>query len=152
MRKIICSITMLFTLALVVNATEGYYENKDFKIKTLYAEGSLMPLAMALTPKDGFASNINVMIQNFEGSIEEYATISEKQFKKINFTVLNKKVNGNSLIYEYTGEMGGRKLHWYAKGVKRGNKVYLITGTAMEDAWSEEADKLKECVNSFKLK
>ena len=100
---------------------------------------------------DGFAANVNVQIQPYSGTLDEYIALSEEQFKAAGFKVVQRSKQGQSaVVFEYVGEMQGRALHWYAKAVHATDRVYLVTATATETQWKREAVPLKECVDSFR--
>jgi len=107
-------------------------------------------LMMFLPVAEGFAANVNVLIQSYEGTLEDYIAITREQLKKTDFKLLDKRVLGKTTaILEYTGEMQGRALHWYARAEKSGGRVYLATATATEEQWKEVASRLKSCVDSL---
>jgi hypothetical protein len=109
-----------------------------------------MPLAMSLPSSGNFSANANVQIQPYEGTIEEYAALTLKQFKDHDLKVMEqKKVGKFGIIFQYSGELQGRPLRWYARAEKSGNHVYLVTATAAEEQWAEQASQLKACVDSF---
>ncbi|HPO90451.1 MAG TPA: hypothetical protein P5239_02485 [Victivallales bacterium] len=66
---------------------------------------------MFLPASDGFAPNINVQIQIYSGTIEDYEKLSMDQFKQFKFNVIKSKQTGESIIFEYAGGMQGIKLH-----------------------------------------
>jgi len=109
-----------------------------------------MPLTMSLPAVDKFAANVNVQIQPYEGTIEEYEALTLKQFKDFGLKVIErKKVGKLVIVFHYSGELQGRLLHWYARAEKSGDHVYLVTATTGEGQWAEQAAKLKACVDSF---
>jgi PsbP len=116
-------------------------------------DATCQTLMMLLPVKDGFAPNVNVQIQQpYEGTIEDYTKLTLEQFKEAKLKVLGKKtLSKSAAVYEYTGEMQGHDLHWYAQAVKSGNKIYLITATDSAANWHKNADKLKACVDSFRV-
>ena len=108
-------------------------------------------LMMFLPPSEGFAPNVNVQVQPYEGSMKEYVNLSKHQFKTAKLTVLNETITEKSVVFEYSGLFQDRELHWYAKAELKEGKIYLVTATAIESQWKTVATKLKTCVNSFKL-
>lgn len=103
-----------------------------------------------LTPTGGFAPNVNVLIQDFPGSIDDYVSTTKKEFASAGITMLNERsVSPTEWIVEYAGELSGRSLHFYARVVKSGDKVYLTTGTATPEQWDQFSALLKQCVDSF---
>lgn len=108
------------------------------------------PLMMFLPATDGLAPNINVQIQPYEGTFDDYTALSLQQFKAEGFKVLQNKTEGKtSALFEYTGEMKGRSLHWYTRVEKHEDKVYLVTATSTEEQWKKVSTQLKTCVDSF---
>ena len=108
-------------------------------------------LMMFLPAADGFAANVNVQIQPYTGTIDDYLELSLKQFKNAELKVVQQKTTSKSVaIFEYTGKMQGLALHWYARAEKSGGSVYLVTASALPSQWSKEAARLKSCVDSFR--
>jgi len=125
-----------------------------FSIKPLETRLENVPqqaLFMALPPSDGFAANVNVHIQPYSGTLDEYIALSEQQFKAAGFNLVQRTKQGQSaVLFEYTGEMQGRALHWYARAERATGRVYLVTATAAETQWKKDALPLKACVDSFR--
>ena len=152
---------LLLTLAaftMRTNAAEStnrlLFPVTGFSIKPLETPLGKVPqqaLFMALPASDGFAANVNVQIQPYSGTLDEYIALSEEQFKAAGFKVVQRSKQGQSaVVFEYVGEMQGRALHWYAKAVHATDRVYLVTATATETQWKREAVPLKECIDSFR--
>lgn len=115
-------------------------------------DGTYQSLMMFLPASNGFAPNVNVQIQHFPGTVEDYAKLTLNQFKDAKLKLIEKKAAGKSAVsFEYQGEMQARPLHWYAIALKSGNKIYLVTATDLESNWKNSAAQLKRCVNSFQL-
>ncbi len=107
-------------------------------------------LMMFLPATDDFAANVNVQIQPYAGTMDDYTALTMEQLNRAKFKLLQKKAVGKAIaLYEYTGDMQGRTLHWYARAEKSGARVYLATATATDEQWSKIAPRLKECVDSF---
>jgi hypothetical protein len=108
-------------------------------------------LMMFMPASGGFAANVNVMIQSYPGTIEDYTATTVKQFKDNDMKVVSQKNVGKSaVVFEYTGELRGNPLHWYARAEKSGDHVYLTTGTSSEEQWPKLGTQLKACVDSFR--
>jgi hypothetical protein len=106
---------------------------------------------MFLAPSDNFAANVNVQVQPFKGTIDEYVELTLKQFKDARMKLIEQKRFGRSVaVFEYSGDLQGQSLHWYARAEKAGSHVYLATGTAAEPQWSKLAAQLKACVDSLR--
>lgn len=111
-----------------------------------------MPLTMSLPAIEEFSANVNVQIHPYEGSIEEYTALTLKQFKDFGLKVIEqKKVGKSGVVFQYSGELKGGLRHWYARSEKVGEQVYLVTATAAEKQWADQASQLKACVDSFRL-
>lgn len=116
------------------------------------AQAQEQKLMMFLPGVGGFAPNVNVLLQPHTGTLDEYIAISKNGFQKLNFTILNLAKSGiDTILLEYTGQMRGMSLHWYAKAILKDGRVYLATATAPEDQWPATCAKLKACVDSFQL-
>ncbi len=154
-------LTILFLLVaftfpyLVADETEAklHFKKNGFSIAPLEGKSSNMSyqvLAMLLPPSEGFSPNVNIQIQMYGGTIQEYAKLSGSQFKSFKLNIVSEKIGKTSVLWEYAGVLQGSAMHWYAKAVKVEGKVYLVTATATESQWSKVSGKLKACVNSFK--
>ena len=125
-----------------------------FSIKPLETPLGKAPqqaLFMSLPGVDGLAANVNVQIQPYRGTLDEYIALSEEQFKAAGLKVVQRSKQGQSAVqFEYTGQMQGRALHWYARVELATERVYLVTATAAETQWKKEALPLKACVDSFR--
>lgn len=137
------------------NALAGtlVFEEAGFSIKALDAPpgtAGAQPLTMLLPASDGFSANVNVQIQPYNGSLAQYKNLSDAQFKQFGFKPLISKVSNGSVIFEYTGSMSGKTLHWYSRGYKKGDFVYLVTATAQAANWQKTKNKLMSVVDSFR--
>jgi hypothetical protein len=105
--------------------------------------------------KDGFASNVNILIQHVATTREEYLANSEKQIAAMGGTILVKAprtVNGwDAEEFEYQGTMQGRPLHWLALAVIGKEQVHLVTCTATESGFAEREKEFRACLASFAL-
>ena len=124
-----------------------------------YPKGAKDTAGLAATffapAKNGFASNLGVMIQNVAMTAEDYRNLSRTQFKQANFTVLSeteKKVSGkDAILWEYEGKSGARELKWLGLAVVDAERVYLITATAPKAEYEALAAEFKASIDSFKL-
>ncbi len=108
-------------------------------------------LMMFLPTTDGFAPNVGVQIQKFDGSLDEYIKLTRKQFESADIVVLSEIINKTNVIWEYTGPLGGNKLHWLAIAKKGDKRVFLATATALDSQWNAVSAELKRCLNSFTI-
>lgn len=105
-----------------------------------------------LPPSEEFAPNVNVQLQAYPGTLQEYAEISRAQFKQFKLKLLAEQTTETTLTWEYSGSMGGPQLRFYAKAERVEGKVYLVTGTSRVSQWNAAGDKIKACVDSFRLR
>jgi len=135
-------------------ANKLVFKDTGFEINALQApphgNGS-QPLTMLLPGEHGFSANVNVQIQTFEGTLLEYQSLSELQFKQMNIEVISANIEKGILQYEYKGLYDQKNLHWYAKAIKSGPYVYLATATSLEVNWLQNKFELQKAVDSFKL-
>ncbi len=130
------------------------FKQSGFSITALEASGAdsaYTVLAMFLPASDNFAPNVNVAIQPFEGSIQDYIKLTRGQLQAGNYALLNEKPGSDSVAWEYAGKMGDLDLHWYCRALLKDGRIYLVAATAAESQWKELAAKLKLCVDSFNL-
>lgn len=116
-------------------------------------ENGANPLILCLPAKDNFAANVNVAIQPFTGTMKQYIEISKDQFQSAGMKILSEKnVSDTEWVCEYSGEMNGSELHWYARAVAKGKLVYLVTGTGRDADWKDQSAAIIGCVDSFAAK
>jgi hypothetical protein len=131
-----------------------HFPISGFSIAPLEAPLGLTPLqalVMFMPATNGFAANVNVQIQPYGETIDDYLTVSIQQCKDAGFKVLQQNATEKTaVVFEYAGDMEGRRLHWYARAQKTTGKVYLVTATAPEDQWDRLAPQLKACVDSLR--
>jgi hypothetical protein len=149
------SLAMLIASASAAESTNRlHFPQAGFTIAPLESPPGESPqqvLMMFLPASDGFAANVNVQIQPYTGTLEDYVTLSLQQFKSAGLKVLQQKSPAKSVaVFEYTGETQGKSLHWYARAEKSGGSVYLVTATATAQQWGKDAGRLKSCVDSFR--
>jgi len=147
--------------ALILTASPLWSESTDrlhfatsgFSIAPLEApkgQRTQQVLMMFMPTAGDFTPNVNVQIQPYDGSLEDYVKLSLKQFESANLKVVQQgRTKDSGVLFEYQGEIQNRRLHWYAKAQKSQGQVYLVTATALEEHWAEVAPNLKNCVESF---
>jgi hypothetical protein len=146
--------SMAFSLSAADSTNRLHFPTEGFSIAALEVspgqatQGALM---MFLPSRHGFAANVNVVIQPYTDTIDQYTTLTLSQFKEGGITLIQqKKAGASSVIFEYSGVVNGNTLLWYAKAEKSGDHVYLVTATANKSDWSKQSAQLKACVDSFK--
>jgi PsbP len=127
-----------------------------FEIDALDAEpgaATTTAIMMFLPVSEGFAANINVNIQPYKGTIKEYAALSKGQFSEMKWKVVSDEQKGeDEWRAEYAATTKSGDLHFYARALKKGDRVYLVTATAKESQWASVQAKLRKHVDSLKVK
>jgi hypothetical protein len=134
--------------------SEGFTINAEgFNVKRSdlpSAAGQTPVVVLFLSPTGGFAPNVNVLIQDFPNSISDYVSLTKKEFDSAGIDIVKEQtVSPEEWMVEYSGTLSGKSLHWYARALKKGAKVYLTTATATPDQWGSVSEKLIQCVDSF---
>ena len=114
----------------------------------------VVPVMMTAPAEDKFAANVNVMVQQVALSRDGFRQLSLAQFKQAGFkvnvdrdlTVFGK----DAILWDYEGSAGGRDLHWLALAVIDTERVFLVTCTALKDAFPKYEQEFHTCVNSFR--
>lgn len=105
-----------------------------------------------MPPADGFSANINLIAQPYNDTLQAYDELSQAEFEQLDLDLIRNELANGVLTYEYKGRVQNIDLHWYARATKKGDKIYLITATALADRWETDSPALVESVNSFALK
>ncbi|KKK49640.1 hypothetical protein LCGC14_3133030 [marine sediment metagenome] len=158
MKKCMIAVLLVACCALCLAAVSSgrmHFKTAGFSIQPLDAKpgtSTYQAMMMFLPPSGGFAPNVNVQIQPYAGTIDEYVALSRKEFlarklKKVNEAKLGK----TGFLFEYTGNVRGVSMHWYSKAVSTGKRVYLASATAPEAQWPAVSAKLKACVDSLRV-
>lgn len=152
MHKLILITVLLFANAAF--ATEVTYKKAGFSINILDSSPSIsgsQPVQMFLPAVNGFAANVNVQLQPYSESLDDYRKLSLAQFSQFGLKVVSSSIKNNTLVFEYSGLMLGNHLYFYSKAVKKGDFVYLATATDLSSEWPNKSSQLKSIVNSLKL-
>ena len=155
MKKGILIVLITLSLSSYCFASTLVFEQAGFQIDSLETAPSnagSQPLMMLLPAENEFAANVNVQIQPYPGTIEEYINLSKSQFSQIGLKLILTEKKDNTVTFEYSGPMNNANLHWYSKAVKKGGFVYLATATSLDIHWKKYRAKLMSSVNSLKLK
>ena len=151
--RLIPSLVLLASPLWAETTNRIHFASSGFSIAPLEApKGQLTQqvLMMFLPTTGDFTPNVNVQIQPYDGSLDDYIKLSVKQFESANLKMVQQgRTKDSGAVFEYLGEIQNRRLHWYAKAQKSQGRVYLVTATALEEHWSEVAPNLKNCVDSF---
>ena len=156
MKRIMLLVVVACGTAALLGAAAGqalHFPQHGFSIAPLEgrAGSTGMVVLMSLPPTGGFAPNVNVVAQTSHGTMDDFIALSKQQFAQAGLHVVKAEKGGDSdATFEYTGNMQGRALHWYAKASLKGDEVLLATATATDQQWPKFADPLKACVDSFR--
>ena len=120
------------------------------------AKGSMVIPVMLLGPaENAFSSNVNVVVQETAMTREEYRKVTFAQIEAARFKVISEKnttvSKKDALLIEYEGEQQGRDLRWLALAVFAGERVHVVTCTALMDSYAKQEAAFKECIDSFQL-
>lgn len=158
MKRCKCVILLVFVCMICFGASTAgklVFKTTGFSIQPLETEPlghSYQAMSMLLPPSGGFAPNVNVQVQCFNGTIDMYAQISKKEFASLKMKLIKETKQGeDTIVFEYSGTFQARKLHWYAKAIATGKRVYLATATATEKQWVDVSDTMKACVDSLEV-
>jgi hypothetical protein len=105
---------------------------------------------LMLPAADGFSPNVNVQVQPFTGTMEEYLRLSNDQFKANGVKIVAEKHDAKTAMLEYTGPYGGRPLHWYSRAFLAKNGIVLATATSAETQWPKLSTVLRQSVDSLR--
>ena len=148
----------LSTLFALTSAQAGTldFSAAGFKIDSLDVEpragSDIRALQMWLPEKNGISANVNVHVQPFDGSMAQYVVLSLGQLEQLGTTIVSRRQEGDTVVFEYKGNIRGQNFHWYAKAVKHLEHVYLVTATDSQQNWDSHKQQLMSVVNSFELK
>ncbi len=138
------------------------FPNYGFRINPLEV-GSVYPVTPAIQmylpavplPSNRqltFSPNVFVQVQPFVGTMKEYIDQSTKSMQDAGYIIrgqISPSVDEWSL--EYIAVVNGMAMHWYAKAVHSGYRIYYAAGGVPDELWSAFGDPLKACVNSFDI-
>lgn len=132
---------------------DSLHKNEIFSIKPPEFRDSDEGFVLFFYSPNGskIVPNLNVLIQTFDGTMEDMIEKSRDQIKSLNLKTIKMSIETNQAFIEYNGNMETNKMHFYQKCVKNGNKFYIITATSLETDWDSKKSELVNSVNSFKL-
>lgn len=138
------------------------FPNYGFRINPLDA-GTLYPVVPAMqmylpamslpsNPKATFSPNVFVQVQPFVGSMKDYITQTTASMEAAGYIIRGQlSPSDNQWSLEYIAVLNGVAMHWYAKAILSGYRVYYAAGGAPDELWPRVADIIKSCVNSFDI-
>ncbi len=110
-------------------------------------------LIMNLPTKNGaFTPSVSVIIQPFEGTLEDYLRIYRQHIIDLGWTVIDRATSEEKYTFiEFSGMNQGVTYHSYIRIEIGDGKAYIITAIAEESQWLEVSAELVASVASFKL-
>jgi len=159
MKKMLLSLLMVASIAVPLCAETApaklVFPRHGFSITPLEEESDssgYVVLFMNLPPTENFSPNVNVMVQRYQGTLEDFKILSETQFVEQKWVLIRSEIKeGKVLVLEYAGAYNGVDMHWYSRVLKRGGRVFLVTCTARESQWGKLSPRLVGAVDSFTL-
>jgi hypothetical protein len=139
--------------ALTVEMPFGFRKSQeDDELKTIGENESKMLVAYAAPPRDGFANNVNVLIQGVKTTGEAYAELTKKELEgpgwklhSIKHAFLGKH---EAIVSEFEGTPGEQKCRFLSVATIFEDKVVIVTCTARADEWEKNADAFGRCIDS----
>jgi hypothetical protein len=129
------------------------YSGLGFSMKPLEAkkEATLgVILYTMLPPTFDFAPNVNVMVQEYAGSLADYKALSDQQIVEMGLSIVKSEiVGGAEFVMEYKGKQNDLDLHFLVRAIPSGSRYYLVTGTTLEKQWRGISKQIRDCVESF---
>jgi hypothetical protein len=117
--------------------------------------GTCSPAFFFAPAQGGFATNVNVQIQENGMGIRDFVAGTKKEMEPLAFTYLEDRevvVSGQPGVrFEYKGKIENSALHWAALAVAARGRIYLVTATCTEAAWPQHEKALRACLDSFAL-
>jgi hypothetical protein len=130
------------------------FSNLGFSIKAFDLDKNIsdyVVFTMYLPESDNFTPNINLIIQEYSDGLDNYKILSENQFLSNKMTIIKSEIKNSAYLMEYSGNIEGNDLHFYAKAVKKNNQIFLTTATCTANQLQKYSKQLFEVVESFKL-
>ena|SRR5687767_12467219 len=114
-----------------------------------------MRLNVLASPVDGFAPNMNVMIQELGITREEFMARSVRQFVETGMTLRsakNRDVSGRpAVLVDYEGQVRGHNLRFLQLAVFLPQRVLLLTYTATASTFAGHEAEFRRSLDTFKL-
>lgn len=120
--------------------------------------GNAITQFVLMSPKKSgdFNNNLNVLTQADPGGVDKYREETLKGMKQIKATILDESkttVDGHDAYrVVYKANLMGKDLKFCSTGVPFNNKVYLVTGTALEPEYDGLEPAFDQMTYSLKIK
>lgn len=116
---------------------------------------SVMAASFAAPARDGFAANLNVMVQP-KMTKEVLVSITKSQFAAMGLNVVAEKertIGGFEAVeYIYESQQQAMTLRHIAVGVVGEKNVYLLTGTSLASHFADYEPAFRAAIDSFQAK
>ena len=104
-------------------------------------------------PEDGFAANVNLLIQ--KAGFDDFIKSSDAGFQAAGFDVQTKKLGKTgthrSCEFVYKGAIQGKAMKFMALAVENDDRVFLLTATSLEAHYDKYEPVFKDSLASFSL-
>jgi len=136
------------------------FPNYGFRINPFEA-GTVYPVSPAMqmflpamplpsNPRLTFSPNVFVQVQPFVGTMKDYIAQSTQSMEDAGYIIRGQiSSSADEWSLEYIAVLNGVAMHWYAKAIHSGYRVYYAAGGVPDELWTALADPIKACVNSF---
>ena len=158
---------LLTGLLILTLCTSAFAEDKAAKFTdpihgfTINAP-DLGPSKQVLTPvifsgpvDSGFSANVSVRIQPGADKIKSYIAANLAQLADMKATVVSQKqltVSGcDAVLIEFQATINGTAMHFLSLSVLQPDKIYIVTGTALDSNYAKYEEAFKKCIDSFAL-
>jgi hypothetical protein len=115
----------------------------------------VIPVMFTGPAKDGFSSNVNVLIGPAKTTRKEYEEGTVAQFKQRGWRIRSMEeleISGRDAVrMEYEGTGSGRALRFLAVTVIGVDRVFVVTCTATVEDFPAQEAHFRKCLDSFKL-
>jgi len=125
------------------------------KFPTASAGSQVVPVMMFAPGRRGFASNVNVIVEQVGISRKDYRDRTLKRFGASGYALHSERnltVSGrDAILFDFEGRMGTRALRFLELAVFDTNRFYSITCAAPRNRFSDYEAALRACLDSFEL-
>jgi hypothetical protein len=118
--KLIFLLTLSVLIINFKSNGDSLHKNEIFSIKPPeFQESDEGFVFFFYSPNGGkIVPNVNVLIQTFDGTMEDMIEKSRDQIKSMNLKTIKMSIETNQAFIEYNGNMETNKMHFYQKCVK----------------------------------
>lgn len=116
---------------------------------------------VSLTPSNSSNQNINVVLQDLSGRKLDFAAYTELSLSQLKQVITDLEIISEEDItiagqpaksIEYTGQQGGQTFKWFQVWFVKDQTAYLMTYTALTDAYETHIQAVRSLVESFTFK